>query len=92
MYRLGTPIFGKLFYNRYRQEAMSNAVGRLLMIGIGPGNDLSYLPPGAVVVPVIIPIKSGPGAAAGISLYTPVIVKYRDEKTDTAVRLEDLLR
>ena len=29
---------------------------------------------------------------AGIALYAPVIVKYRDEKTDTAVRLEDLLR
>ena len=34
-----------------------------------------------------------PGARAGASaLYTPVIVKYRDEKTDTAVRLEELLR
>ena len=29
---------------------------------------------------------------AGIALYAPVIVKYRDEKTDTAVRLEELLR
>jgi hypothetical protein len=28
----------------------------------------------------------------GISLYTPVIIKYRDEKTDQAVRLEELLR
>ena len=34
----------------------------------------------------------GAGAAAGIALYTPVIVKYRDEKTDASVRLEDLLR
>jgi 2,3,4,5-tetrahydropyridine-2-carboxylate N-succinyltransferase len=45
-----------------------------------------------VVVPGTRPVKSGAGAAAGISLYAPVIVKYRDEKTDTAVRLEDLLR
>jgi 2,3,4,5-tetrahydropyridine-2,6-dicarboxylate N-succinyltransferase len=37
-------------------------------------------------------VKAGAGAAAGIGLYTPVIVKYRDEKTDTAVRLEELLR
>jgi 2,3,4,5-tetrahydropyridine-2,6-dicarboxylate N-succinyltransferase len=50
------------------------------------------IPAGAVVVPGTRPVKSGPGAAAGIGLYTPVIVKYRDEKTDTAVRLEELLR
>jgi 2,3,4,5-tetrahydropyridine-2-carboxylate N-succinyltransferase len=50
------------------------------------------IPAGAVVVPGTRPVKSGAGADAGISLYTPVIVKYRDEKTDTAVRLEDLLR
>jgi 2,3,4,5-tetrahydropyridine-2-carboxylate N-succinyltransferase len=37
-------------------------------------------------------VKSGSGAAAGIALYAPVIVKYRDEKTETSVRLEELLR
>jgi 2,3,4,5-tetrahydropyridine-2-carboxylate N-succinyltransferase len=50
------------------------------------------IPPGAVVVPGARPVKSGPGKAAGISLYAPVIVKYRDEKTETSVRLEELLR
>jgi 2,3,4,5-tetrahydropyridine-2-carboxylate N-succinyltransferase len=50
------------------------------------------VPPGAVVVPGTRPVKAGAGRTAGISLYTPVIVKYRDEKTDTAVRLEELLR
>jgi 2,3,4,5-tetrahydropyridine-2-carboxylate N-succinyltransferase len=50
------------------------------------------IPAGAVVVPGTRPVKSGSGAAAGIALYTPVIVKYRDEKTDTAVKLEELLR
>jgi 2,3,4,5-tetrahydropyridine-2-carboxylate N-succinyltransferase len=50
------------------------------------------IPPGAVVVPGTRPVRSGPGADAGIALYAPVIVKYRDEKTDTAVRLEELLR
>jgi 2,3,4,5-tetrahydropyridine-2,6-dicarboxylate N-succinyltransferase len=50
------------------------------------------IPAGAVVVPGSRAVKSGPGAAAGIALYAPVIVKYRDEKTDTAVRLEELLR
>jgi len=45
-----------------------------------------------VVVPGTRPVRSGPGKDAGVSLYAPVIVKYRDEKTDTAVRLEELLR
>ncbi|MGH7511804.1 MAG: 2,3,4,5-tetrahydropyridine-2,6-dicarboxylate N-succinyltransferase [Gemmatimonadales bacterium] len=50
------------------------------------------IPPGAVVVPGTRPVRSGPGLAAGVSLYAPVIVKYRNEKTDEAVRLEELLR
>ena len=50
------------------------------------------IPPGAVVVPGTRPVRSGPGQRAGIGLYAPVIVKYRDDKTDTAVRLEELLR
>jgi 2,3,4,5-tetrahydropyridine-2,6-dicarboxylate N-succinyltransferase len=50
------------------------------------------IPAGAVVVPGSRPVTSGPGREMGLSLYAPVIVKYRDEKTDTAVRLEDLLR
>jgi 2,3,4,5-tetrahydropyridine-2-carboxylate N-succinyltransferase len=56
------------------------------------GDQPLEIPAGAVVVPGSRPIKSGAGAAAGISLYTPVIVKYRDDKTETAVRLEELLR
>jgi 2,3,4,5-tetrahydropyridine-2-carboxylate N-succinyltransferase len=56
------------------------------------GDQPLEIPPGAVVVPGTRPVKVGAGAAAGIALYTPVIVKYRDEKTDAAVRLEDLLR
>ena len=56
------------------------------------GDQPLEIPAGAVVVPGTRPVKSGAGAAAGIGLYTPVIVKYRDEKTDTAVRLEELLR
>jgi 2,3,4,5-tetrahydropyridine-2-carboxylate N-succinyltransferase len=50
------------------------------------------IPAGAVVVPGTRPVRKGPGEAAGVSLYAPIIVKYRDEKTDTAVRLEELLR
>lgn len=50
------------------------------------------IPPEAVVVSGARAVRSGPGAAHGISLYTPVIVKYRDARTDAKIRLEELLR
>ena len=50
------------------------------------------IPEEAVVVPGSRAIAHGPGKEWGISLYTPVIVKYRDSKTDARVQLEDLLR
>lgn len=50
------------------------------------------IPEGAVVVAGSRSVAKGIGKEWGISLYTPVIVKYRDEKTDTKVQLEDLLR
>jgi 2,3,4,5-tetrahydropyridine-2-carboxylate N-succinyltransferase len=50
------------------------------------------IPPGAVVVPGSRPASDPAAAAQGISIYTPVIVKYRDQRTDQAVRLEEGLR
>jgi 2,3,4,5-tetrahydropyridine-2-carboxylate N-succinyltransferase len=50
------------------------------------------IPSGAVVVAGSRAIQSGPGKALGLSVYTPIIVKYRDEKTDLSTTLEDLLR
>ena len=50
------------------------------------------VPEGAVVVAGSRPVKKGPGAADGIQIYCPVIVKYRDEKTAGSLQLEDLLR
>lgn len=50
------------------------------------------IPKGAVVVSGSRPITSGKGKEQGIHLYCPVIIKYRDEKTDSAVTLEDILR
>jgi 2,3,4,5-tetrahydropyridine-2-carboxylate N-succinyltransferase len=44
------------------------------------------------VVPGSRAVSTGAGARHGVSLYAPVIVKYRDEKTDAAVRLEEYLR
>jgi 2,3,4,5-tetrahydropyridine-2,6-dicarboxylate N-succinyltransferase len=50
------------------------------------------VPEGAVVVSGSRAVKKGQAADWGISLYTPVIVKYRDEKTDKGVELEEWLR
>jgi 2,3,4,5-tetrahydropyridine-2,6-dicarboxylate N-succinyltransferase len=72
----GTAVFDLVHDRVYRRE----------------GERPLEIPAGAVVVPGTRPVRSGPGLAKGIGLYTPVIVKYRDEKTDTAVRLEELLR
>jgi 2,3,4,5-tetrahydropyridine-2-carboxylate N-succinyltransferase len=50
------------------------------------------IPEAAVVVPGSRAISRGKGQEWGISLYTPVIVKYRDAKTDARVQLADFLR
>jgi 2,3,4,5-tetrahydropyridine-2-carboxylate N-succinyltransferase len=50
------------------------------------------IPEDAVVVAGSRAIAKGRGQEWGISLYTPVIVKYRDSKTDARVQLEHLLR
>ena len=50
------------------------------------------IPEGAVVVPGSRAVAHGKGLEWGVSLYTPVIVKYRDEKTELSSALEDLLR
>ena len=53
------------------------------------------IPAGAVVVPgarSITAARSAWGAAEGLCLQTPVVVKYRDERTDTATALEQWLR
>jgi 2,3,4,5-tetrahydropyridine-2-carboxylate N-succinyltransferase len=71
-----TPI-----YDLVREQVYSAADDQPLMI-----------PEGAVVVAGSRAIGRGKGAEWGISLYTPVIVKYRDERTDAKIQLEDLLR
>ena len=50
------------------------------------------IPEEAVVVAGARAIQHGKGKELGISLYTPVIVKYRDEKTDSSTALEEALR
>lgn len=50
------------------------------------------IPAEAVVIAGARQVTKGPGKDWGISIYTPVIVKYRDERTDAKAQLEDLLR
>ena len=56
------------------------------------GNEPLEIPAGAVVVPGSRAINTDKARAWGLSLYTPIIVKYRDEKTDASTQLEDALR
>ena len=50
------------------------------------------IPSGAVVVAGSRAIQTEPGKSLNLSVYTPIIVKYRDEKTDLSTALEDILR
>ena len=50
------------------------------------------IPEGAVVVPGARAVSSGKGVEWGLSLATPVIVKYRDSRTDTRTELEAWIR
>jgi 2,3,4,5-tetrahydropyridine-2,6-dicarboxylate N-succinyltransferase len=71
-----TPVYDLVHESVYRRD----------------GDQPLHVPPGAVVVPGARAVTRGRGKEWGLSLYTPVIIKYRDEKTDQAVRLEELLR
>jgi 2,3,4,5-tetrahydropyridine-2-carboxylate N-succinyltransferase len=55
-------------------------------------DDPLVIPEEAVVVAGSRAVQKGKGKEWGISLYTPVIIKYRDSRTDTKIQLEDLLR
>lgn len=72
----GTPIYD-LVHDRFYRKSVDKPL---------------EIPAGAVVVPGARAITKGRGAELGLSVYTPIIVKYRDEKTDVSVRLEELLR
>lgn len=50
------------------------------------------IPEGAVVVAGSRPLRSEYGIENNLSVYTPVIIKYRDEKTDAGTALEESLR
>jgi 2,3,4,5-tetrahydropyridine-2-carboxylate N-succinyltransferase len=72
----GTTVFDLVRHETYRRT---------------PERPLT-IPPGAVVVPGSRPATGDFAIQHGVSLYAPVIVKYRDEKTDASTMLEDALR
>ncbi|OFW21610.1 MAG: 2,3,4,5-tetrahydropyridine-2,6-dicarboxylate N-succinyltransferase [Acidobacteria bacterium RIFCSPLOWO2_12_FULL_66_21] len=59
---------------------------------IEPSGGPLVVPEGAVVVPGSRPVTTGAGKAWGLSVSTPIIVKYRDEKTDARTALEEWIR
>jgi 2,3,4,5-tetrahydropyridine-2-carboxylate N-succinyltransferase len=62
------------------------------MVYRSTGDEPLVIPEEAVVVAGTRAITHGMGKDWGISVYTPVIVKYRDDKTDAKIQLEELLR
>jgi len=72
----GTPVYDLVRETIYR----------------GGAEQALEIPAGAVVVPGARQVEDGWGEEQRISLQTPVIVKYRDEKTDSATALETWLR
>ena len=71
-----TPVFDLVRGQIYRRD----------------GESPLEIPASAVVVPGARAVQSEKGREWSLSLYAPVIVKYRDEKTDAATQLEELLR
>jgi 2,3,4,5-tetrahydropyridine-2,6-dicarboxylate N-succinyltransferase len=59
---------------------------------IEPSGGPLIIPEGAVVVPGTRPVTSGRGREWGLAVATPIIVKYRDERTDARTALEDAIR
>lgn len=72
----GTPVYDLVRGEEYRKK---------------PGQPLE-IPSGAVVVPGSRTVREGFGKEFGLTLQTPVIVKYRDAKTEASAALEDWLR
>jgi ubiquinone/menaquinone biosynthesis C-methylase UbiE len=72
------PVFDKLFYNRYRRDALSEATGRLLMIGVGPGTDLAFLPPAVTAVAAVEPVASFRRMASAVAERCGIAVDIVD--------------
>ncbi len=71
-----TPVYDIVHETVYRRE----------------GDRPLEIPPQAVVVPGARALTSAWGQQQNLSIYTPVIIKYRDSKTERSIRLEEILR
>lgn len=71
-----TPLFDAVKGAIYRRE----------------GDQPLEVPAGAVVVPGSRAISVGAAKDWGLSVYAPIIIKYRDDKTEASVKLEEFLR
>ena len=72
----GTPVYDLVLQAVYRRD----------------GNRPLEIPTRAVVVPGARAVSQEWGQSQHLSIYTPVIIKYRDSKTERSLQLEDLLR
>lgn len=72
----GTPIYDLVRETEYRSDDKQPL----------------EIPEGAVVVAGTRPVARGWGQKQGLSVYAPIIAKYRDWKTERSVKLEDTLR
>lgn len=78
----GTVLTGSTpIYDLPKQRIIKPAPGASIVV-----------PEGAVVVPGARSVAAAPGPDWGLSLATPVIIKYRDDRTDTRTELEAWLR
>jgi SAM-dependent methyltransferase len=93
VYRIGQPIFDRLFYHRYRRAALAHATGRLLMVGLGPGTDLQFVPPAVTSVAAVEPaaafrrmasrLAARHGVAADIVEGTGESIPFPDNSFDS---------
>jgi 2,3,4,5-tetrahydropyridine-2,6-dicarboxylate N-succinyltransferase len=72
----GTPVYDLVKQTVYRRE----------------GDKPLEIPARAVVVPGARALSRGWGKEQNLSVYTPIVVKYRDSKTERSIQLEDILR
>jgi 2,3,4,5-tetrahydropyridine-2-carboxylate N-succinyltransferase len=59
---------------------------------IRPVDGVLHVPENAVVIPGARAIDTDFARSMGLSAYAPIIVKYRDDKTDASIELVDLFR
>src|SRR6202795_1455252 len=60
-------MFDRLFYNPYRRAALAHATGRLLMVGLGPGTDLKFVPSAVTSVAAVEPVAAFRRMAAAVA-------------------------